>query len=125
MQVAPNDREMKALIILNHAPYGSELTYNGLRLAGSLARREGVQVKVFLIGDAVSGAKAHQKVPTGHYNVATMLGAVSKHSAQIGVCGSCMDARGLSDGELLEGTHRGSMEELTDWTVDADKVISF
>jgi uncharacterized protein involved in oxidation of intracellular sulfur len=36
-----------------------------------------------------------------------------------------MDARGLTDQELQEGTHRSSMTELTDWTVDADKTLVF
>jgi uncharacterized protein involved in oxidation of intracellular sulfur len=31
---------MKALFILNGPPYGSELTYNALRLANALAKRE-------------------------------------------------------------------------------------
>jgi DsrE/DsrF-like family len=67
---------MKTLLILNDAPYGSERTYNALRLVGSLSRREDTQVKVFLIGDAVTSAKAGQKVPSGYYNVATMVGAI-------------------------------------------------
>ena len=47
---------MKIRIIINDAPYGSERMYNGLRLAGSLAKHEGTEITVFLIGDAVSGA---------------------------------------------------------------------
>ena len=45
---------MKVLIIINDAPYGSERAYNALRLAGSLAKREGVEVCVFLVGDGAS-----------------------------------------------------------------------
>jgi uncharacterized protein involved in oxidation of intracellular sulfur len=116
---------MKVLIILNDAPYGSERTYNGLRLAGALARQEGVELKVFLIGDAAAGAHRGQKVPSGYYNVQTMLGAVTRRSAPVGVCGTCMDARGVTDAELSEGTHRSSLDELTSWTVEADKVITF
>lgn len=116
---------MKYLIILNDAPYGSERTYQGLRLAGSLAKHEGVDLKVFLIGDAVTGAHRGQKLPSGHYNVQTMLSTLVHRDRPIGVCGSCMDARGISDAELVEGTHRGSMEELTAWTIEADKVIAF
>ena len=41
----------KTLFILNDPPYGTERNYNALRLAGSLAKREGEQVKLFLIGD--------------------------------------------------------------------------
>lgn len=40
---------MKTLIILNDAPYGTERAYNGLRLAGSLARQDGLELKVFLM----------------------------------------------------------------------------
>ncbi len=116
---------MKALIILNDAPYGNERAYNGLRLAGSLARQEGVELKVFLIADAAACAKSGQKVPSGYYNVQNMLGALVRHGASIGVCGSCMDARGITDADLAEGTHRSSMEELTSWTLEADKVITF
>ena len=116
---------MKALLVLNDAPYGSERTYNGLRLAGSLSQQHGVEVKVFLIGDAVGCAKAGQKVPSGYYSVETMLRAATRHGAVVGVCGSCLDARAIGEGDLLEGAHRGSMEELTAWTVEADKILTF
>jgi uncharacterized protein involved in oxidation of intracellular sulfur len=115
---------MKILIIINDAPYGSERMYNGLRLAGSLAKHERTELTVFLIGDAVSGAHKGQKVPQGYYNVQTMLGAVVRRNASVGVCGSCMDARGMTDTELVEGAHRSSLEELTSWTLEADKVIA-
>lgn len=116
---------MKALIVLNDPPYGTERTYNGLRLGGSLSRQEGVEVRIFLIGDAVSSAKAGQTVPNGYYNVERMIGAVVRHGGVIGVCGSCMDARGLRDGELVQGARRSSMDELTAWTVEADKTVVF
>jgi uncharacterized protein involved in oxidation of intracellular sulfur len=116
---------MKTLLILNDAPYGSERTYNGLRLAGSLSRQQTAQVKLFLIGDAVTSAKAGQKVPSGYYNVATMIGAVLRHGGAVGVCGSCIDARGIGEAELLEGTRRSTMDELTSWTLEADKLLVF
>lgn len=115
---------MKALMILNDAPYGSEKTYNGLRLAGSLARH-GTEVRVFLIGDAVACAKSGQKVPSGYYNAQTMLGAVVRHGGSVGVCGTCIDARGIAEGELVEGERRSTMDELTAWTLEADKVLTF
>lgn len=116
---------MKTLFIFNDAPYGSERTYNGLRLAGSLSRQENTQVRVFLIGDAVTSAKAGQKVPSGYYNVGTLIGAVLRHGGIVGLCGSCIDARGIGEAELLEGAHRSSMEELTTWTLEADKLLVF
>ncbi len=116
---------MKTLFILNDAPYGTERPYNALRLAGSLSKVEGEEVKVFLLGDAASCAKSGQKVPEGFYNVQVMLGRVVRNRAEIGVCGTCMDARGIAEAELIEGTHKGTMAELTAWTQWADKVLVF
>jgi uncharacterized protein involved in oxidation of intracellular sulfur len=36
-----------------------------------------------------------------------------------------MDARGITDAELVDGARRGSMDQLTQWTLAADKVLSF
>jgi len=116
---------VKLLFVLNDAPYGSERTYNGLRLAGSAARKPEVEVKVFLIGDAVASAKAGQKVPAGYYNVGTMLSSVVRHGGTVGVCASCIEARGIGDAELADGARRSSMDELTAWTLEADKVLVF
>ena len=116
---------MKTLFVLNDAPYGSERSYNGLRLAGSLSKAEGEAVKVFLIGDAASCAKGGQNVPAEFYNLQLMLGRVARNGAEIGVCGTCMDARGLADTELIDGTRRSTLAELTAWTQWADKVIVF
>ncbi|HXV06461.1 MAG TPA: DsrE family protein, partial [Burkholderiales bacterium] len=101
---------MKTLFILNDPPYGTERSYNGLRLAGALAKREGEEVRVFLIGDAAASAKRNQKVPQGYYNLEVMLGAVTRRGGEVGVCGSCMDARGITEEDLVPGTRRSSME---------------
>jgi uncharacterized protein involved in oxidation of intracellular sulfur len=113
------------LLILNDSPYGTERCYNGLRLAGNLAKREGEELRVFLIGDAAGCAKHGQKVPQGYYNLNVMLGAIARRGGEVGVCGSCMDARGMSTEELTPGTRRSSMDELGDWTLWAERVIVF
>jgi uncharacterized protein involved in oxidation of intracellular sulfur len=114
----------KVLFILNDPPYGSERGYNGLRLAGALAKRE-AEVKVFLMGDAVSWAKRGQTAPQDSYNTELMLGQVTHHGGAVGVCGTCMDARGIAVEELAEGTQRGTLEQLADSTVWADQVLVF
>ncbi len=116
---------MNTLFVLNDAPYGSERTYNGLRLAGALSRQEGQAVRVFLIGDGASAAHKGQHVPQGFYSVEVMLGNVHRHGGEIGVCSTCMDARGLTDGDLAEGTRRSTLAELAEWTVWAEKVLVF
>lgn len=116
---------MNALFIINDPPYGTERAYNALRLAYSLVQRDGEAVRVFLIGDAASCAKRGQNVPNGYYNLERMLSAVARRGGEVGVCGSCMDARGLTDAELLEGAGRSSMDQLTEWTLAADRVLTF
>ncbi|MEW6777527.1 MAG: DsrE family protein [Bdellovibrionota bacterium] len=113
------------LFILNDPPYGTERSYNALRLAGSLSRREGEEVKVFLIGDAASCAKKGQKVPQGYYNLEQMLGIVARHKGEIGVCGTCLDARGIAETDLATGTRRSTLDELTQWTQWAERVLVF
>lgn len=116
---------MKTLLILNDAPYGSERTYNGARLAGALAKQPDNELRIFLIGDAASAAHAGQKVPSGSYNLELMLGSVVHHAGVIGVCGTCMDARGIAADDLIAGAHRSTLDELTQWTAWADKVLVF
>jgi uncharacterized protein involved in oxidation of intracellular sulfur len=116
---------MKFLLILNDAPYGIERTYNGLRVAGALAKHDDAQLKIFLMGDAVITAVNGQKVPVGYYNAQVMLTSPIKRGAAVGVCGTCMDARAVREEQLTAGAHRSNMEELTDWIVWADKVISY
>lgn len=112
------------LFIVNDAPYGNERAYNALRLAGALASREGQAVRLFLMADAVGCAKSGQKVPEGYYSVQIMLGKVAR-KGEIGLCGTCMDARGLRAEELIEGAKRGTLAQLADWTAEADKVLVF
>ena len=112
------------LFILNDAPYGNERAYNALRLAGALAGKEGQQLRLFLLADAVSCAKAGQKVPPGYYSIELMLGKVAR-KGEVGLCGACMDARGLTETELTDGARRSTLAQLADWTVEADKVLVF
>ena len=113
---------MMTLFILNDPPYGSERSYNGLRLARALSKEPGQSVRLFLMGDAVICAKAGQKVAAGYYNAGDM---VRMSGAEVLLCGTCMDARGLKDEELVEGARRGTLKQLAEWTAAADKLLVF
>ncbi len=69
-------------IILNNAPYGTELAYNGLRLALALTKK-GEQVRVFLLGDGVLCALGNQQTPDGHYNIERMLKSLSRRGQEL------------------------------------------
>jgi uncharacterized protein involved in oxidation of intracellular sulfur len=62
---------------------------------------------------------------SGYYNVEVMLHGAAKHGAEIGVCGTCMDARGITEAELAEGAKRSTLEQLADWTQWAEKTLVF
>lgn len=117
---------MNILIILNDAPYGNERSYNALRLAKSLTKHEPDELTLFLMADAVSCAKQGQNPPAGYYNIELMLKAVLRHqNSRVLLCGTCMDARGLKETDVVEGARRGDMEMLSAATFDADKVLVF
>ncbi len=116
---------MNFLIILNDPAYGTERSYNGLRLALSLAKREGVELRVFLMADAISCGQVGQKTPQGYYNLERMIKGLARQEVSVGACTTCMDARGMEDGHLAQGVHRSSLDELTDWCQWAEKIMVF
>ncbi|MEJ1354621.1 MAG: DsrE family protein [Candidatus Sedimenticola sp. (ex Thyasira tokunagai)] len=114
---------MNILIILNDPPYGTERSYNGLRLAKTLIDAES-KVTLFLMADAVACAKSGQKVPQGFYNIELMINSIIRRG-EVLLCGACMDARGLSDGDIVENARRSTMKELGERTLAADRVLVF
>lgn len=115
----------KTLLVLNDPPYGTERSYNALRLAGALVKAASEDVRVFMLGDAASCAKSGQKVPEGFYNIQLMVNRVTRSGGKVGVCGTCMDARGISEAELIAGTRKSTLAELAAWTQWADKALVF
>jgi uncharacterized protein involved in oxidation of intracellular sulfur len=117
---------VKTLLILNDPPYGTERCYNALRLAHSLLKNDpDAALTLFLMADAVLAAKAGQKTPNGYYNIERMLKCVIIGKGQVLLCGTCMDARGIDDSEIMAGARRSTMDELGAATLAADKVLVF
>lgn len=116
---------MNVLMILNDPPYGTERCYNGLRLAKSLlANDSSIELTVFLMADATVCAKRGQNPPKGFYNLELMLKPVIRQGRVL-ICGNCMDARGMTNEDITEGTSRSNMGELATATLAADKVLVF
>lgn len=117
---------MKVLFILNDAPYGTEKTYNALRLAMALQKHQpGTDVRIFLMADAVTAALQTQNTPQGYYNVERMLKAVIAKGGQVKLCGTCCDARGITSLAMIEGAQISSMVELAQWTTGSEKTLVF
>jgi len=116
---------MKILIILNDPPYGTERSYNGIRMASAILKQDPEsELAVFLMADAVLCAKSGQKTPSGYYNIEVMLKPIVRKGALL-LCGTCMDARGITDNEIMNGAKRSTMDELADKTLGADKIMVF
>lgn len=115
---------MRMLLVINDPPYGTERAYNAARLANALAK-QGSAVTVFLMADAVAAARSGQKTPEGYYNLERMLRRLLSAGGAVLLCGTCMDARGMADADVMEGARRSTMDELAAETLAADKVLVF
>lgn len=117
---------MKTLFVLNDPPYGTERCYNALRLAHALLKNDPtIEMTVFLMADAVVAARKAQKTPDGYYNMERMLKRVVSGKGQVLLCGTCMDARGMTEADIMEGARRSTMDELAAATLEADKLLVF
>jgi len=75
---------MNILFILNDAPYGTEKSYNALRIAMALQKEHiKVMVRFFLMADAVSCALINQQTPSGYYNIQRMLRSVISKGSDV------------------------------------------
>lgn len=111
-------------IIINDAPYGIEKPWNALRLARALVATK-QRVNIFLLGDAALLAKKGQQTPTGYYNLAQMLGELITLGVNVRACGTCLNARGIKEDELVEGAAVGKMLDLAHWTEESSKIMTF
>ena len=116
----------KVLTLINDAPYGTEKAYNALRLAMQIQKDyEGTDLTVFLMADAVTCALPNQNTPNGYYNIERMLKAVLMKNGRVKLCGSCSEARGLKEVKLIEGVEFSTMKELTQLTMESEKIATF
>ena len=103
------------LVIITEPPYGSQKTYNGLRFGNGLLQA-GNKVTVWLMQDAVFTAKKGQQpqLVFGQTWVSyqKFVEDVVKAGGEVVVCGSCAQARGLTEGELLAKIRFGTEPEL-------------
>ena len=75
---SPMSENKNILFIVNDSPYGIERPYNALRLEMNLAKRAGLTISVFMVGDGVLCAKKGQKTPDGYYNIERMVQSLAR-----------------------------------------------
>ena len=107
-------------------PPALKKTCNALRMAMVLQKEQpAVDVLIFLMGDAVTCALPNQFTPQGYYNIERMLKAIIAKGGNVKTCDTCASARGIKELTFIEGIENSSMSQLTQWTLEADKVLTF
>ena len=115
----------RIVIIANGAAYGSESLFNSLRLAIALRdQQDDLQLQLFLMSDAVTAGLRWQK-PAEGYNIQQMLEILTAQGVPVKLCKTCTDGRGISTLPLIDGVEIGTLVELAQWTLAADKVLTF
>ena len=118
---------MKILVIFNHQPYdGSDIAWNGLRLVGTLLRK-GEEVRVFLMNDSVDLAREATKKPDFYeYDLVEMLKELYENGVKLKVCGTCQARCGLNKNQpYFNDNIKGTMDDLANWVIECDKVLTF
>lgn len=118
---------MAVLIIFNREPYdGTDVTWNGLRLAGRLTEN-GQAVRIFLMNDSVDMARDACKPPAGYdQDLSQMLKDLIAKGVPVKVCGTCMARCGIyKNHPYFEGAEHSTMQALSEWVTDSEKVITF
>ncbi len=116
---------MEILIILNDAPYGSERTFQGLRMADAMLKLEDeADLTVYLSNDAVLSAKTGQLTPDGYYNVERMLKPIIRRGTVV-VCRTCAEARGLAPEDLMDGVRIVTLGEAAELALEAEKILTY
>lgn len=118
---------MKTLIIFNREPYdGTDITWNGLRLAGQL-RKTGHEVRIFLMNDSVDMARDVCTPPaTYDQDLSKMLRELIAAGVAVKVCGTCMARCGVHKNHpYFDGAEKSTMAALAEWVTDSDRVLTF
>ena len=116
---------MNLLLVLNHAPYdGTDVAWNALRLADT-ALGEGLDVRLFLMNDAVDLARPASRPAASEFDLTAMLGDIIGKGAAVRLCKTCLTRCGIGGGDTIKGAQVAGMEDLVVWITASDKVLTF
>ncbi len=77
------------------------------------------------MADSVTCALPNQNTPNGYYNIELMLISVISKNGKVKICTTCIEARGLKELKLIEGTGLSTMKELTRLTMECGRIVTF
>ncbi|HNW69419.1 MAG TPA: DsrE family protein [Bacteroidales bacterium] len=115
------------LLIFNREPYdNTDINWNELRLTETL-RKNGHEVRIFLMNDAVDMARDMCKPPENYdQDLSQMLKELIHHGVPVKVCGTCMSRCGIyKNYPYFEGSEKSTLAALAEWVADSDKILTF
>ncbi|CAL13134.1 conserved hypothetical protein [Yersinia enterocolitica subsp. enterocolitica 8081] len=96
-----------------------------MRLSIALKEQQGdLDLRLFLMSDAVIAGLQGQQ-PAEGYNLRQMLEILTAQNVPVKLCKTCTDARGITGLALVDGVEIGTLVELAQWTLAAEKVLTF
>lgn len=116
---------MSLLLVISNPPYdGTDVAWNALRLADT-ALGEGLDVRMFLMNDAVDLAHPASRPAGSEFDLTQMLGDLIGKGAAVRLCKTCLTRCGIGGGDTIPDAQIAGMKDLVQWITDSDKVVSF
>jgi uncharacterized protein involved in oxidation of intracellular sulfur len=115
---------MDFLLILNDPPASPGRSDNGLRVAAALLRTDDANVRVFLLGDAVSwgAATCRDAAASGPVNP---LSALINAGCVVAVSEAAMRDQGIAPNDLVIGAEAAAESTLAAWCLEAERLLVF
>lgn len=112
------------LIVLSHAPFDGDTTWNALRLASTL-QAQGAAVRVFVMNDATDLVRQGAMPEGAEFDLQAMLRGLLPKGGRVKVCTTCVTRCGMHSGDVLPETAMATMGDLATWVVESDRIVTF
>ncbi len=112
------------LIILSHAPFDGDVTWNALRLAGSLLERKSA-VHIFVMNDAIDVVRQGSMPAGAEFDLQAMLRGLLAKGARLKICTTCLNRCGIGHGDVIPEAPMSTMADLAAWVASAGQVVTF
>lgn len=112
------------LIILSHPPFDGDVTWNALRLAGSLLERK-CAVRIFVMNDAIDVVRQGSMPAEAEFDLQAMLRGLLSKGARLKICTTCLNRCGIGHGDVIPEAPMATMADLAAWVAGAGQVVTF
>lgn len=112
------------LIILSHAPFDGDSTWNALRLASTLVERRS-PVRIFIMNDAIDVVRRGAMPEGAEFDLQAMLRDLLPKGGRIKICTTCVNRCGIGHGEVIPEAIMATMGDLASWITESDRVVVF